>query len=536
MLNIFQKLRTENSSIIQRNKFLAFLKPLALIFLVAGLFLFPNNSQASNLNGRILLQVEDNGEAWYVSPIDSYRYYLGRPENAFEIMRKLGLGASDKDIGSFQVSKAPARLAGRILIQVQDKGQAFYVNPLDLKLYYLGRPSDALYLMRSFGLGITNNNLAKIKIASLSPSVPVSSSQIKTEIKPEALIVPPVSSESSNPQTLVWEKNFSKNFNFKYKNKDESLKLDLSSELYNFYQNSPKTIRYSSLENPEDVRNKFYAMFLEIKEGNDSIENLVSKAREVALVNNFSEDETLEYLLAFIQYIPYDHSKIDNGSNTNPFYPYETLYLNRGVCSDKTFLAIQIARELGYGSAVLDLPDLNHSALGISCPLEDSVRLSGYCFVETTNYFPPGVIPNNINNGVAERELSSFDNLFDDALLGKIEIYQKQEGKVYQGMENIKAKVEILKKLSQDIKDGLVLVRSLQEEIRLKEIEINSMKQEMDNYLASGQNSAYNALVAPYNALISEYNSLVPIYEKEWAKYNLNVINYNKLSTDFYQR
>jgi predicted nucleic acid-binding Zn ribbon protein len=42
---------------------------------------------ANNQKGKILLQVEGNGEAWYVNPGDSKRYFLGRPADAFRVMR-----------------------------------------------------------------------------------------------------------------------------------------------------------------------------------------------------------------------------------------------------------------------------------------------------------------------------------------------------------------------------------------------------------------------------------------------------------------
>lgn len=56
------------------------------------------SSIAEKLKGRILLQVEQNGEAWYVNPVDNKRYFLGRPADAFEIMRNLGLGITDQDL------------------------------------------------------------------------------------------------------------------------------------------------------------------------------------------------------------------------------------------------------------------------------------------------------------------------------------------------------------------------------------------------------------------------------------------------------
>lgn len=41
------------------------------------------------------MQTENNGEAWYVNPADSKRYFLGRPADAFNVMRELGLGVSE---------------------------------------------------------------------------------------------------------------------------------------------------------------------------------------------------------------------------------------------------------------------------------------------------------------------------------------------------------------------------------------------------------------------------------------------------------
>ncbi len=41
---------------------------------------------ANKLKGSILLQVESNGEAWYVSPDDGKRYFLGRPTDALKVL------------------------------------------------------------------------------------------------------------------------------------------------------------------------------------------------------------------------------------------------------------------------------------------------------------------------------------------------------------------------------------------------------------------------------------------------------------------
>ena len=146
----------------------------ALILVVGVGFLsvdfVQSKSMAESLSGKILLQVEDNGEAWYVYPGELTRYYLGRPADAFDIMRDLGLGVSEADYTQFD-GTAPSNLAGKILLRVEANGEAYYVYPNDLKLYYLGRPADAFDIMRSLGLGITNVNLEEVAVAPKSKTV-----------------------------------------------------------------------------------------------------------------------------------------------------------------------------------------------------------------------------------------------------------------------------------------------------------------------------------------------------------------------------
>ena len=45
-----------------------------------------------------MLQVQQNGEAWYVNPKDGKRYYMKDGEVAYHIMRYLSLGITNKDL------------------------------------------------------------------------------------------------------------------------------------------------------------------------------------------------------------------------------------------------------------------------------------------------------------------------------------------------------------------------------------------------------------------------------------------------------
>lgn len=129
---------------------------------------------AERMSGYIVLQVEKNGEAWYVYPKTQTRFYLGGGEAAVDLMRKLGLGISNADLAKIPIggsaetgdTKLRNKLKGYILLQVEKDGEAWYVYPRDQKRYFLGRAEVAYPLMRQLGLGITNANLAQIPVDS----------------------------------------------------------------------------------------------------------------------------------------------------------------------------------------------------------------------------------------------------------------------------------------------------------------------------------------------------------------------------------
>lgn len=154
-------------------------------------FLGRAESLSTKLSGKILLDVERNGEAWYVYPKDNKRYFLGRPTDAFSIMRKLGLGISEYNFQRLAKEGSPVNgdtvlaksLSGLIIIQVEENGEAWYVNPEDLKIYYLGRPDDAFAIMRKLSLGISRENLALIHKPGMNESVNDYSKYVHTKVK-----------------------------------------------------------------------------------------------------------------------------------------------------------------------------------------------------------------------------------------------------------------------------------------------------------------------------------------------------------------
>lgn len=148
------------------------------IFLIVTLIvggIIPNTTFASTLSerlsGRILLQVESYGRAWYVDPVSQQRYYLQNGQVAYDIMRSLGLGISNTDLAKIPTTlnengdkSLTQRLNGRIVLQVEERGEAWYINPADGLRYYLRDGNEAYRIMRELSLGISNANLTNIPI------------------------------------------------------------------------------------------------------------------------------------------------------------------------------------------------------------------------------------------------------------------------------------------------------------------------------------------------------------------------------------
>ncbi|MDD4333265.1 MAG: DUF4352 domain-containing protein [Patescibacteria group bacterium] len=89
------------------------MKKISIVTLSMGIFLciigFASvvyaDSLAQRLAGRILLQTESKGEAWYINPVNKQRYLLSTPSQCFEILRKLGLGITNKNISQIPIAK-----------------------------------------------------------------------------------------------------------------------------------------------------------------------------------------------------------------------------------------------------------------------------------------------------------------------------------------------------------------------------------------------------------------------------------------------
>ncbi len=171
------------------------------LVLLLGVVAHPLQLRAATIparvSGQVLLQVQSHGEAWYVNPVDGRRYYLKNGAAAYTVMRKLGLGISNANFAKFMSGNAVlrARLRGRIVLKTEDHGKAYYLCPRTGRIEYLKDGAAAYQIMRGCGLGVTNATLATIPQAEVS-FVPPSAPPVlpPTEPTPPAIVIPPTTS------------------------------------------------------------------------------------------------------------------------------------------------------------------------------------------------------------------------------------------------------------------------------------------------------------------------------------------------------
>ncbi|MBL7057931.1 hypothetical protein ISS03_01205 [Patescibacteria group bacterium] len=127
------------------------------------------------LFGKMLLDVEGNGEVYYLDPVTGGKEYLADGSAAQKLLERRALGINEQNFANLiigtekeeesvcKTSKLSNRLKGRIVLRVEKNGEAYWINPNNCKAYYAGTHEASYELMKKMSLGVKKNDLAKIK-------------------------------------------------------------------------------------------------------------------------------------------------------------------------------------------------------------------------------------------------------------------------------------------------------------------------------------------------------------------------------------
>lgn len=337
-------------------------------------------------------------------------------------------------------------------------------------------------------------------------------------------------------------------FTWNYNGASYSIEETLYQSAYDFYRRQPKAYRYYSENLPANWKDEYFRMFLEPAKNDEIFSQIAADIRNEGLARKLKDDQIAELTLAFVQAIPYDDERAkliltapENSANTQslPKYPYEILYEKRGVCSDKSFLAYILLKNLGYGISLFEFSEANHMAIGIECPVQYSTASSGYCYGETTNVgHRIGIIPELDENRKAmpKKELTYFGengNASSGTSLENPKIFEKTEGKSYELIASTFQTQQDLAKTEKLLGSLRTQPGSLKSQIDSTEKELKNLSDKLSRYKKDGQYEKYNSLVDDYNDLVKSYKKLVDQYNSKVNEYNRNVNYYNKLIKEF---
>lgn len=330
-----------------------------------------------------------------------------------------------------------------------------------------------------------------------------------------------------------------KTYTWEYKGVKYGFNQTLYKSVYDYYQSQNKEYTYVGTLS-ENWENDYYAMFLKTNEADKSISEIAAEIQNLGQKHKLSDDQIVDLTLAFVQSIDYDDAKAKNilaqvGSETMLF-PYETLYEQKGVCSDKSFLAYALLRQMGYGAALFAYKQENHMAVAVECPKNYSTYGSGYCYAETTSTGNKiGIIPSIDTESNKTIDLSKYDFNQSQQLklkeLGQVTINLPTEGKRYAGIVQTKSILNQINELKKSMEKLLPEIKSQKKNISKEEDDLNDMKDDLEDYRNEQNFEKYNELVQEYNDLFKTYEKDVKKYNKNVTLYNQNIKTYNTLIT-----
>ncbi len=342
-------------------------------------------------------------------------------------------------------------------------------------------------------------------------------------------------------------------FKWWYKNRPYTLDLTLYESVYEYYAGKPGSVSYFKSEGPPaDWKKEFYGMFTEVPREEEIFALTAEKIREAGKKRGLTDDEIVELAITFVQAIPYDRERalrILREEETSK-YPYEVLYRGQGTCSGKSFLGALILDELGYGRSLFAYEERQHLALAVRVPRDYSNYSSGYGYVETTVFgLPVGIVPEFEsgegaipvrNYGFSARDIRYIEEgegmfpQISTEKMGEVSIYQKTEGKVYNGIKQV-----------MDIRDRIIhfydtavinksRLKRMKVDLNRREKEISRLIQKMEKEKEPGNINRYNRMVENYRKEYEKYKNELDRYNNLVDEYNGKIEKYNLLIAKFY--
>ncbi len=150
--------------------------------------------------------------------------------------------------------------------------------------------------------------------------------------------------------TQTTEETISRKYTWTY-NGEWSWELYLPKKVYEYYREQPRL--------PID----YFSVYITNPLDDDYIEALAREIEEAGNRNGFSDWETVNLAISFVQSLKYTSDNVTTPYDEYPRYPIETLVDRGGDCEDTSILTAAILNAMGYDVVLIQLPV--HMAVGI---------------------------------------------------------------------------------------------------------------------------------------------------------------------------
>jgi len=179
------------------------------------------------------------------------------------------------------------------------------------------------------------------------------------------------------------------------------------------------TITYTGQSPSPSENNRIFSL---LYINNNEEKSEISRLADVIKSITSNLDDQARIAISLVQNIPYNWNSFNSKSNDWK-YPYEVLFTDCGVCSDKARLMVCLLRELGYGCVLFDFTAAEHEAVGIKCPSQYAYS-GDYAFVESDSptiitywkgdYYGGVVLPSSPDNITQMCDGSTFDSISEE--------------------------------------------------------------------------------------------------------------------------
>ena len=156
-----------------------------------------------------------------------------------------------------------------------------------------------------------------------------------------------------------------------------SITLNISTNLYDYYQNEREHLAYRYQFNGGEIPPNYFSFML-----SEHDREIMQALADEFSSHSVSELESINLALTFVQSLPYAYDTDSKGTDEYVRYPVETLVDGRGDCEDKVALLAALLYEMEVDFILLVLPE--HMAVGVC---SDGIEANRYLSFHDKRYY-----------------------------------------------------------------------------------------------------------------------------------------------------